>query len=132
MKTAYTEAVGLANEWFADGLKPLGAPLVRRTVDAHRRARFAFRYLRFEVRIELRNTVESPNHFVFWAAIATGPFHARVRTLVDEIVGPGPNFVPTLGQAMNLLRLALLDERVVAAAERRVHGAFGLPREPSR
>jgi hypothetical protein len=101
-------------------------------MDAQRCARFVFRYLRFEIRIELRDTVASPNHFVFWAAVADRPFHARVRTLVDEIVGPGPNFVPTLGQGVNLLRLALLEDQAVAAAERRVHGAFGVQHEAGR
>lgn len=122
MNTAFARAVQEANERFTPSIRPIGAVLVSRTATPTRLARYVFNYLGFELRIEIRDTAHTPEHYVFWAALATGPFHLRVRTLVHDIVGPGD--LANMGEAMNLVRLALLEQGDVNRAVRRKLGPF--------
>jgi hypothetical protein len=124
MSTAFQRAVAEANKRFDPRIEPIGAVLVRRTGEADKLARYVFRYFGFELRIELRDKVPGGDHYVFWAGLATGPLHLRVVTLVDEIVGPGG--VSNLGQAMNLVRLALLRRRDLNRAIDRELGGFSV------
>jgi hypothetical protein len=122
MNTAFERAVQEATERFTPTFKPLNAILRRRTSDPAKRARFVLDYLGFELRIELRDKAHTREHYVFWAALASGPMHLRVDTLVDELVGPGD--VPNLGQALNLMRLELMQRPIVNKALRRKLGPF--------
>ena len=122
MHTAFERDVEQATEWFTPSFKQLHATLRRRTTSPAKRARFVFDYLGFELRIELRDNAHTPEHYVFWAALASGPLHLRVDTLVDEIVGPGD--VPSLAQALNLMRLELMHRKIVNRALRRKLGPF--------
>jgi hypothetical protein len=122
MNTAFERAVEQATEWFTPAFGQLDAPLRTRTAYPAKRARFVLDYLGFELRVELRDNAHTPDHYVFWAALASGPLHLHVDTLVDEIVGPGD--VPNLAQALNLMRLELMQRKVVNKALRRKLGPF--------
>lgn len=122
MSTAFQRAVEEANKRFDPRIEPIGAVLTGHTAEPNRLARYVFRYFGFELRIELRDKVPGGDHYVFWAGLATGPLHLRVVTLVDEIVGP--RGLAGLGQAMNLVRLALLRRRDLNRAIDRELGGF--------